>query len=142
MHLEKMHEKAFAQQRRVHPLGNLAEYFIDTEKNLVVVRFGKKLTVADIERYAKLLRSNPWFRAGCAEIADLTQVEELDLQAEEFLRLADDIDPFSPTAKRAFVVGNAVQNHAARLHKILRAQRNIEIFHSVEEAEQWIRAEP
>jgi hypothetical protein len=30
---------------------------------------------------------------------DLTEVEELDLQADEFLKLADEIDPFSPDAK-------------------------------------------
>jgi hypothetical protein len=32
-----------------------------------------------------------------------------------------------------------VQIHAARMHKILRVQRNIEIFHTVEEAETWIK---
>ncbi len=135
-------QSGFAGQRRVYPLGNFAEYFIDTEKSLVVVKFGKKLTVEGIERYATLLSSDPHFRPSCAEIADLTQVEELDLQADEFLRLADEIDPFSPVAKRAFVVSNSVQNHAARMHKILRAPRNIEIFQSVEEAERWICSVP
>ncbi len=142
MHLAKMDGDAFAEQRHVHHLGNFAQYFIDTEKNLVVVKLGKKLTVDDIERYAKLLRSDPRFRPTCAEIADLTQVEELDLQADEFLRLADEIDPFAPDAKRAFVVCNAVQNHAARMHKVLRTQKRFEIFHSVEEAERWISSEP
>jgi hypothetical protein len=52
--------------------------------------------------------------------------------------LADEIDPFSPDVKRAFIVRNSVQNHAARMHKVLRTQRNIEIFRSVEEAELWI----
>jgi hypothetical protein len=69
---------------------------------------------------------------------DLTDVEELDLEAEEFLKLADEIDPFLPDAKRAFVVRSLIQNHAARMHKVLRTKRNIEIFHSFEEAEHWI----
>jgi hypothetical protein len=68
----------------------------------------------------------------------LRQVEEIDLQADEFLTLADKIDPFSEDSKRAFVVRTSVQNHAARMHKVLRTQRNIEIFRSVEEAERWI----
>jgi hypothetical protein len=68
----------------------------------------------------------------------LTQVEEVTLQADDFLRLADQIDPFSPDAKRAFVVQNSVQNHAARMHRVLRMQRNIEIFRSLEEAQRWI----
>ncbi len=112
---------------------------LNTEKKLVVVKFGKTLTAGDIERYAKLLQSNPSFQPNYSEIVDLTQVEELDLQADEFLRLADEIDPFSPEANRAFVVRDSVQNHAARMHKVLQVQRNIEIFRSVEDAERWIR---
>jgi hypothetical protein len=113
-------------------------YTIDAEKKLVVVTFAKNLTVQDIERYASLLQIDPSFRPAYSEIVDLRQVEELDLQADEFLALADKIDPFSYEAKRAFVVRTAVQNHAARMHKVLRTRRNIEIFHSLEEAEIWI----
>ena len=127
-----------ASHRSVQPLSKIVHYTVNTEKRLVAVKFGKKLTVRDIEQYAKLLLSNPSFRRNYSEIVDLTQVEELDLQADGFLRLADEIDPFSPDAKRAFVVRSSVQNHAARMHKVLRTQRNIEIFRSVEEAERWI----
>jgi len=114
------------------------ENVVDAAKRLVTVKFGKTLTVSDIEQYAKRLRLDPSFRTDYSEVVDLTQVEEVDLQADEFFRLADEIDPFSPAAKRAFVVRNSVQNHAARMHKVLRTQRNIEIFNSVEEAERWI----
>jgi len=103
-----------------------------------MVRFGKTVTAGDIERYAAQLRESPSFRHSFSEIADLRDVEKLDLKAEEFIRLADEVDPFSHESKRAFVVGNAVQAHAARMHKILRTQRSFEIFHSLEEAEQWI----
>ena len=68
----------------------------------------------------------------------LTQVEELDLQADEFLRLADEINPCAPEAKPACVVRNSTQRPTARMHKGLRTQRNIEIFESIEEAERWI----
>lgn len=114
------------------------EYVIDSLSKLVRVKFGKKLAFDDIGRYAKLLQSNPQFRPSYSEIVDLTDVEELDLDAEEFLKLADKVDPFSPQAKRAFVVRTSVQNHAARMHKILRTQRNIEIFQTDEGAERWI----
>jgi hypothetical protein len=119
-------------------LGTSAEYVVDEKNRQVVVKFGRKLTVGDIERYAKLLRLNPSFRPDYSEIVDLTAVEEIDLQAEEFLRLADEIDPFLPEARRAFVVKSSTQKHAARMHKVLRTQRNIEIFESIEEAERWI----
>lgn len=115
-----------------------ARYHVDPGKKLVSVKFGKKLTVRDIEGYVRWLKSHPSFQPAYAEIVDLTEVEDLDLRADEFLKLADDVDPFSPDAKRAFIVRNSVQNHAARMHKVLRTQRNIEIFRSIEEAERWI----
>jgi len=117
-----------------------AEFVVDPEKRLVVVRFRKKVTAEDIARYAQRLRIHPAFQPEFSEIADLTEAEEIDLQAEDFLRLADKIDPFSPAAKRAFVVQTTTQSHAARLHKILRSKMNIEIFRTFGEAEEWVRA--
>ena len=115
-----------------------AKFSVDAKQQLVTVRFGKTVTAGDIERYAKQLRESPSFQPGFSEIADLRNVEKLDLKAEEFLRLADEVDPFSLQSKRAFVVRNAVQAHAARMHKILRTQRSFEIFDSLADAEQWI----
>jgi hypothetical protein len=124
-----------------HNQGNqseVARFTVDSALQLVTVRFGKTVSAGDIERYATQLRESPSFRPGFSEIADLRDVEKLDLRAEEFIRLADKVDPFSFESKRAFVVRNSVQAHAARMHKILRTQRSFEIFHSLEEAEQWI----
>ncbi len=117
---------------------SFATFKVDSEQKLVVVRFGKTVTVGDIERYAARLRENPAFQPLFSEITDLRGVEKLDLNAREFFRLADEVDPFSHQSKRAFVVGNAVQAHAARMHKILRTQRSFEIFQSLEEAERWV----
>lgn len=97
-----------------------------------------RLSLAEIGQYAELLRANPAFQPSFAEIADLTEVEEFELDADDFLKLADEVDPFSIDAKRAFVARNTTQNHAARMHKILRSQRKFEIFRTVQEAEQWI----
>ena len=129
---------AFADLRRGSQLSGSAEFVVDAHNKRVRVGFGKKLTFGEIKQYALWLQLDPLFQSSYSEIVDLTEVEELDLQADEFLKLADEIDPFSPEAKRAFVVRNSVQNHAARMHKVLRTLRNIEIFHSVEEAERWI----
>ena len=115
------------------------EHLVDAEKQLVIVKFGKRLSFRDIERYTNLLRADPAFRPSFSEIADLSEVEELGVEADEFLKLADKTDPFSPDAKRAFVARSPVQTHAARMHKILRTQRNIEIFSTLEAAEVWIR---
>lgn len=129
---------ASARKSDLHPLRRTAEFVIDVDKGIVVVTFEKRLAFEDIQRYAACLRSDPSFRPDHSEIVDLTEVEELDLKADDFLRLADEIDPFAPKAKRAFVVRNSTQKHAARMHKVLRTQRNIEIFGTIEEAERWI----
>lgn len=122
----------------VRHIGRSANYTVDARRRLVVVTFGKKVTVRDIELYSHLLRANPVFQPTFSEITDLTDVEELNLQADEFLRLADEIDPFTTDARRAFVARTSVQNHAARMHKILRTQRHFEIFKTMEEAENWV----
>jgi len=115
-----------------------AEFSIDVGRRLVMVRFGPKVTIRTIKDYAMRLRAHPYFEAAFAEITDLREVEDLDLQANDFLKLADEIDPFSLEARRAFVVRTAVQNHAARMHKMLRSKRTIEIFPNLEEAERWL----
>jgi hypothetical protein len=135
---ERLHGADVPRPRHIHHVSLAARHDVDPERRLVIVTFGKKLTVKDIERYAAILRANPIFQPSFSEIADLSQVEEIDLQADEFIRLADQIDPFSTDARRAFVARTSIQNHAARMHKILRTQRNIEIFWTVAEATRWI----
>jgi hypothetical protein len=115
-----------------------ADYSIDAKGKQVRVKFGKKLNAAAIGSYASQLAADPSFHPDFSEIVDLRDVEEADLQADDFLKLADKIDPFSPTAKRAFVVQTVTQQHAARMHQILRSERNIAIFSTIEEAEIWI----
>jgi hypothetical protein len=119
-----------------------ATYSIDQEKMIVIVKFGKQLTIAAIEEYASSLRNNPSFRPDFSEIIDLRNVQAVDLQADDFMQLADRIDPFSHEAWRAFVVEDAVQAHPARMHRILRTDKNIETFETVAQAERWIARKP
>lgn len=120
--------------------GNPVQYEIDYKSGIVHVRLGHEVRADDITRYADELRKHPRFQSAFSEIVDLREVQQLELNAADFLELADRIDPFSPDAKRAFVVRNAVQNHAARMHKILHGKRHFEIFNSIEDAEAWVRS--
>lgn len=115
-----------------------AEFSIDVARGLVVVKFRARVTVHAIASYTASLRAHPYFDPKFSEITDLREVDDLDLQADEFLILADEVDPFSLEAKRAFLVRTSVQAHAARMHKILRSSRNIQIFENAEEAEGWL----
>ena len=128
------------QTSRLHPEVKEARvrFTIDPHRRLVIARFGKRLTALDIQTYAQGLSNDPGFSPSFSEIADISNVKELALEAPDFLRLADSVDPFSLESKRAFVAKTTVQTHAARMHKILRSQRNFEIFRTLEEAKRWI----
>jgi hypothetical protein len=113
-------------------------FIIDSKRRLVIAKFGERLTAADIQSYVQQLCVHPGFDASFSEIADISDLKELPLGASDFLELADRTDPFSLEAKRAFVAQTLLQEHAARLHQILRNQRDFQIFHTLEEAESWI----
>lgn len=113
-------------------------FSVDRDRRLVVVKFEGGVAVQEIAKYAESLVAHPDFDPSFAEITDLRGVQQFDLQANDFLTLADQIDPFSLTAKRAFVVQTSLQNQVARMHKFLRPHRTIEIFESVAQAEQWL----
>jgi len=115
-----------------------ATFVVDAGRKLVTVKFGKKVTAADIANYASRLRDHPSFQPSFSEICDLSNIEHLDLSADDFLRLADQVDPFAEDAKRAFVVRTQTHAHAARMHKALRVHRHFEIFYSPADAERWI----
>jgi len=79
-------------------------FSIDKDRRLVVVKFEGSVTVQEIAQYVESLVAHPDFDSSFSEITDLRAVEHFDLQANDFLTLADQIDPFSLTVRRAFVV--------------------------------------
>jgi len=116
-----------------------ATYTIDETRRMVLVRFGKALSARDVSNYADSLRNNPLFDPSFSELVDLSKVETLELGPEEALHLADEVDPFLPNARRAFVVQSSAPAYAARMHMLLRAEnKNIRIFESMDEAKQWL----
>jgi hypothetical protein len=116
-----------------------AVYDISREARLVSVKFGKRVSIHDIADYAGALREDSRFDPGFSEIIDLSEVEQFQIEAKEAMVLADQIDPFSLNALRAFVAQTASQIHTARMHQLLRgAQKNIAIFAGFEEAREWV----
>ncbi len=113
-------------------------FSVDCARRLVIAKFGECLTASDIESYVEDLRAHPKFEPSFSEIADISAVKELSLQVPDFLKLADQVDPFSLESKRAFVAQGELQKHAARIHQVLRSQRNFRTFQTLEEAEHWI----
>jgi hypothetical protein len=117
------------------------DYRIDADHGRVYVRFAGKLTVGLIGRYVDGLRKNRAFEPGWSEIVDMRAVEEIEISAEETIALADQIDPFSLSSRRAFVVSNEQQRHRARMQQILRSPcKTIGIFETMAEAEAFVAA--
>jgi len=123
---------------RPHPPG----FRIDPERRLVVVVVGEMLTVDKLKNYATALRADPSFDPDFSELVDLRGVEEITITPENAMALADEIDPFSTGAKRAFVTSTNLQMHAARMHQLLRTDKSqIKIFSSLADAKRWIASE-
>ena len=115
------------------------DYRVDADHGRVYVRFAGKLTVDLIGRYTDALRDNQGFEPGWSEIVDLRKVEEIEISAEETIALADQVDPFSLSSRRAFVVSNELQRHRARMQQLLRSpSKTIGIFNTIGEAEAWV----
>lgn len=115
-----------------------ADFSVDEGRRLVVVKFEGSVAVQEIAKYVESLVTHPHFDPSFSEITDLRGVEHFELQANDFLTLADQIDRFALTARRAFVVQTSLQKQVARMHKFLRPHRTIEIFESVAQAEEWL----
>lgn len=113
------------------------EFSNDRDRRLAVVKFEGSVGVQEIAKYAESLVAHPDFDPSFSEFTDLRGVQQFDLQANDFLTLADRVDPFLLAAKRAFVMQTSLQNRAACMPKFLRPHRTIEIFESVAQAEEW-----
>jgi hypothetical protein len=124
-------------EKEVPPLP--AGFIVYPELRLVHVVVGEMLTVQQLTGYVAALRQDPRFEPDFSEIVDLTGVEEITITAEEAMALADQIDPYSMTARRAFVTRTPQQLHVARMHQLLQGDNcNIQIFSSMAEAIAWI----
>ena len=118
-----------------------ANYRVIPEERLVSVRFAAILSFRDIQGYAAALRTDPLFEPDFSEIVDLSEVEKIEINAMETMRLADVVDPFDIDAKRVFVAQTELQIHAARMHHLLRdAAGKTHICSSLADARKWIES--
>jgi hypothetical protein len=103
----------------------------------VSAKFTETLTLGDIQLYDTQLRADERFSPRYSEIVDLTQVEIIAVSGREVMNLRNEI-PFSPRSKRALVVSNRHQSHAAHLYRIIRKGTNIRVFRTFDDAIEWI----
>jgi len=121
------------------PGGALANYWIVDSKNRVVfAKFGRRLTMADAERFATDLRNNPAFDPSFSELSDLTEVENPQIDFASAARFARYSDPFSHESKRAIVAPKLAMYETVLMYKTIRNDENIAVFMTVDKAKSWL----
>jgi hypothetical protein len=96
---------------------------------------------AEAEQYAADLRNNSSFDPSFSELADMTEVEDPQIDYASAARFARDIDPFSHTSKRAVVAPRPPMYETARMYKVIRNDENIALFKTIDEAKNWLGLE-
>jgi len=117
----------------------IIRYTIEVDNRLVRTRFGKVITANAICELSRLMRADLQFSPSFSEIIDFTNVEKVEISGDHMMQLSESADPFSPEARRAFVVQTELQTHEARMYGIVRVARDkSRVFRSIGEAERWL----
>lgn len=116
-----------------------AQYRIDVGRRLVLTTFTGILTLEEMTEHIAQLRRDPDFQAVFSELVDLTKASEVQLGYSDFQHLAG-LDPFSANANRAFVVPReGVILGVTRMFQIVRDNPKIQIFHTMQDAADWLQ---
>ena len=126
-----MHSDRALMFRKAH----VANYWIvDSKNRIVIAKFGGRLTIAEAEHYAADLRNNTSFDPSFSELADMTEVENPQINYASAARFARESDPFSHASKRAVVASKRATYEIAQMYKLIRKDENIALFKTVDDA--------
>jgi hypothetical protein len=116
-----------------------AHYHIDAERRLVTVKFNGDVKAHDIIEYLERLTADPGFDSEFAELADLTQVTNTEVDFQAAMMIARDKDPFSRKAMRAFVATGSGTLGSMRMYQMARGNDgSISVFDTTEDAKRWL----
>jgi len=120
-----------------------ASYKIDKKNRWVHTVHWGVLSHADIVSIVDRGLKDPDFDPTFGEIADFTEVTQVDVSAEDIRELAQK-NIFSPHSRRAIVVPNDLIFGLARMYEILRdlqGETGIRVFRTLDEALDWVAPE-
>lgn len=118
-----------------------ARYVIDVENRVVWATFHGVITYADAAEMAAALAKDSRFDPDFSELADFEEGTDLQLQFHDFRDLSR-MDPFSISAKRAFVARSRALYGVLRIYQIMREDSpNVRLFDTLDEAVRWLRVE-
>jgi hypothetical protein len=116
-----------------------ARFHVDAERRLVTVKFDRHVGVPEVLEYLEQLKADPAFDPEFAELVDLTQVVNTEVDFQAAMTIARDKDPFSRKAMRAFVAPTTETLESVRRYDMARGNDgSISVFRTVEEARRWL----
>jgi len=116
-----------------------ARFHVDAERRLVTVKFDSYVGVPEVVEYLEQLKADPAFDPEFAELVDLSQVVNADVDFQSAMTIARDKDPFSRKAMRAFVTPTTEILETIRRYQMARGNDgSINLFRTMEEARRWL----
>jgi hypothetical protein len=115
-------------------------YKIDKDRKLVMSTGSGVLTLADALAHQEKLSKEPDFDPSFSQLVDLTQVTNLEFSSVDVRRLAQK-SSFSPTSRRAVLVGSDIVYGLSRMYEAFRSisgEKGIRIFRDLNEALEWV----
>jgi hypothetical protein len=117
-------------------------HFVDRPHRLVVSAFSGQVTLDEIAAACTRLRHDRDFKPDYRQLADMSQVSQLKLQAEDINSIRFTYDPFSKKSRRAFVVAdNDATLGTVKGYRSIVASEQFEIFPSMLDAISWLDLE-
>ena len=116
-------------------------YFIDSERRLIISTASGVLTAAEAFAHQESLASDPGFHPEFNQVLDCTRVEKLVLNTEELRSLAKK-NFFAPNARRALLVKGSLLYGLGRMLATFRdlagGKEEMQIFQDREAAMKWL----
>jgi len=114
------------------------QYEIDVQNRIVRTTFQGVITYRDIADLAGRLLADRTFNSEFSELGTFQDGTDLRLQLSDFQQLSR-VDPFSPNARRAFVVhSRGALYGVTRIYQTFRDSPNVQIFNKTEDALFWL----
>lgn len=120
---------------------------IEKQKGLIRTTATGHVTGADLIDYYKRLRAHPDFKHNLDEIFDATQVETIDLKADDVRRLSaftEEYTSLGVPVKVAIVATGDLEFGLSRMYEMLqvRSINVLKVFRERALAERWINETP
>jgi hypothetical protein len=116
-----------------------ASYEVHPSRRLVISRAWGVLTTAEVAEHYRAIAADPAFDPAFSQLADLSQVEHVDMSSPSVRREALET-VFSSRSLRAFVARTDAQTVVAKLYGLYGkyVRQNIQVFPDIREAERWL----